>query len=72
MMAACHINLDAHLSKLQYDKILKYAAENKCQYFTFNVPNCECNDCHYIAKQPFNKCPKCNSTNISYYDRIIG
>jgi len=70
--AACHINLDSHLSKLQYDKILKYAADNKCQYFTFNVPNCECNDCHYIAKQPFNKCPKCGSTNISLWDRVIG
>ena len=34
------------------------------KYFTFNVPNCECEDCHYIAKQPFDKCPKCGSNNI--------
>lgn len=70
--AACHVNLDAHLNKEQYNKILKFAADNGCQYFTFNVPNCECDDCHYIAKQPFNKCPKCGSTNISLWDRVIG
>lgn len=70
--AACHINLDSHLSTEQYTKLLKYAAEVGCQYFTFNVPNCECEDCHYIAKQPFVECPKCGSTNISLWDRIIG
>ncbi len=70
--SSAHLNLDAHLSKEQYKKLLKYAAEVGCKYFTFNVPNCECEDCGFIAKQPFNKCPKCNSTNISLWDRIIG
>ena len=70
--AACHMGLSEHLSKKQYEKILKYAAENGCQYFTFNVPNCECEDCGFIAKQPFDKCPKCGSTNVSLWDRIIG
>ena len=40
--SAAHINLDHHLSVEQYRLLLKYAAENKCQYFTFNIPNCEC------------------------------
>ncbi len=66
------MNLDAHLSKEQYKKLIKFAAQVGCKYFTFNVPNCECEDCHYIAKQPFNKCPKCGSTNISLWDRVIG
>ena len=70
--SAAHLNLDSHLTKEQYLKLLKYAAEVGCKYFTFNVPNCECEDCHYIAKQPFNKCPKCGSINISLWDRVIG
>jgi ribonucleoside-triphosphate reductase len=70
--SAAHLNLDHHLDVEQYWKLLKYAAENGCQYFTFNVPNCECEDCGFIAKQPFTTCPKCGSTNISLWDRIIG
>ena len=70
--SSAHINLDAHLSDEQYHKLLKFAAEVGCKYFTFNVPNCECEDCGYIAKQPFNKCPNCGSTNVSLWDRIIG
>ena len=70
--SAAHLNLDSHLSKEQYKKILTYSAENGCAYLTFNVPNCQCDDCGFIAKQPFDKCPHCGSTNISLYDRIIG
>ena len=70
--SAAHLNLDAHLSVEQYRKLLKYAADVGCKYFTFNIPNCECEDCGFIAKQPFDKCPKCNSTNVSLWDRVIG
>ena len=70
--SAAHINLSEHLSKKQYQTILNYAAQEGCQYFTFNIPNCECDDCGYIAKQPFTVCPKCGSTHISLWDRIIG
>lgn len=70
--SACHLNLDSHLSSKQYEHLLKYAAENGCSYLTFNVPNAECQDCGFIAKQPFDKCPKCGSTRIDLYDRIIG
>lgn len=70
--SAAHLNLDHHLDKEQYTKILHYAAENGCQYFTFNIPNCECEDCGFIAKQPFTTCPKCGSTHVSLWDRIIG
>lgn len=69
---AFHCNLDHHLSKEQYNKLLKYAGKVGCSYFTFNIPNCECNKCGYIAKQPFEECPKCGSHSISLYDRIIG
>lgn len=70
--SAAHLNLDHHLDKEQYTKILHYAAENGCQYFTFNIPNCKCEDCGFIAKQPFTTCPKCGSTHVSLWDRIIG
>lgn len=70
--SANHVNLEEHLSKEQYKKLLKFAADNGCQYFTFNIPNCECDDCGFITKHPFSKCPKCGSTNVSLWDRIIG
>ena len=70
--SAAHLNLDSHLSKEQYKTILKYAAEQGCQYLTFNVPNSECQDCGFITKTPICECPKCGSKKISYYDRIIG
>lgn len=69
---ASHINLSEHLSVEQYSKLLKYAAEVGCSYFTFNIPNCECDDCGFIAKQPFEKCPKCGSNKVTLYDRVIG
>ena len=70
--SAAHINLSEHLSKKQYQYLLEYAAKEGCQYFTFNIPNCQCDDCGFIAKQPFEICPKCGSTHISLWDRIIG
>ena len=70
--SAAHINIDHHFSKEQYDKLLKFAAENGCQYFTFNCVNSECTDCGYISKEPFKVCPKCGGTHIDNYDRIIG
>lgn len=70
--AACHLNLSEHLSAVQYEKLLNYAAENGCQYLTFNVPNSECRDCGFITKHPISECPKCGSDKIDYYDRIIG
>ena len=69
---ACHIRFKEHPSKVQYQHLLKYAAEEGCSYFTTNVPNQECRDCGFITKQPLDKCPRCGSKNITYYDRIIG
>lgn len=70
--AAAHINLDSHLSKEQYWKLLNYCGQIGCSYHTYNIPNAECRDCGFIAKQPFEVCPKCGSTHIDYYDRVIG
>lgn len=70
--SAAHLNLDTHLDVEQYKKLIKHAAEVGCKYFTFNVPNSECSDCGYITKYPIKECPKCNSTNIDLWDRVIG
>ncbi|MCI5630558.1 MAG: anaerobic ribonucleoside-triphosphate reductase [Clostridium sp.] len=69
---ACHINLDTHLSKEQYIKLLDVAKNEGCNYFTFNIPISECKDCNYIVNAPIKECPKCGSHNIKYYTRIIG
>lgn len=68
----CHINLKEHLSKEQYIKLIEFAVKNGTSYFTFNIPNSECEDCHYIVKRPITECPKCHSKNIKWYTRIIG
>ena len=70
--SAAHLNLSEHLSKKQYEYVLTYAANEGCQYLTFNIPNSECDDCGFIAKQPFETCPKCGSTNVTWWDRVIG
>ena len=70
--SAAHINLDSHLSVKQYRDLIKYAASVGCQYFTWNVPNSECQDCGWIGKRPVKECPICGSTKIDYYDRVIG
>lgn len=66
------MNLDEHLSKAQYKQLLKVAAQEGCNYFTFNIPNTICNDCGNIDKHHLQSCPKCGSKNIDYITRIIG
>lgn len=70
--SAVHCNLEEHLSKEQYLKLIKYAVQVGCNYFTFNIPNSQCEDCGHIVKHGVDRCPKCGSTNISLYTRIIG
>ena len=69
---ACHLNLDTHLSKEQYLKLLDIAKDEGCNYFTFNIPISECRECHHIVNAPIKECPICHSKNIRYYTRIIG
>lgn len=70
--SALHCNLDSHLSKEQYLKLIDYAVKNGTSYFTFNIPNSKCNSCGYIVKQPICECPKCGSKDITQYTRVIG
>ena len=67
-----HCNLEEHLSKEQYLKLIDFAIQQGTFYFTFNVPNTECLDCHNIEKIPVNQCPKCGSKNLTQWTRIIG
>ncbi len=70
--SALHMNLEEHLSKQQYAQLLKVAAKEGCNYFTFNIPNTVCNDCGHIDKRYLKECPKCHSKNVDYMTRIIG
>lgn len=70
--SAAHINLEEHLSKQQYLKLIDFAISNGTSYFTFNIPNSKCESCGKIVKQPIRQCPCCGSTNITQYTRIIG
>ena len=70
--SALHCNLEDHLSKEQYLKLIDFAIKNGTNYFTFNIPNSKCDDCGYITKRPIIKCPKCGSIHITQYSRVIG
>lgn len=70
--SALHMNLHEHLSKEQYAHLIRVAAKEGCNYFTFNIPNTVCNDCGHIDKNNLAKCPKCQSKNLDYLTRIIG
>lgn len=70
--SAAHINLEEHLSKQQYLKLIDFAIINGTSYFTFNIPNSKCESCGKIVKQPIHQCPCCGNTNITQYTRIIG
>lgn len=70
--SALHLNLEEHLSKQQYRQLLRVAAQEGCNYFTFNIPNTICKSCGNIDKRYLKECPKCHSTEIDFITRIIG
>lgn len=70
--SALHLNLEEHLSQKQYRQLLRTAAIEGCNYFTFNIPNTVCNDCGHIDKRYLKNCPHCQSSNIDYLTRVIG
>lgn len=70
--SAAHINLEDHLSKKQYLKLIDFAIQEGTNYFTFNIPNSKCDDCGFITKHPICECPKCGGKNITWYTRVIG
>ena len=69
---ASHINLEDNLYKEQYAKLLEYTVQVGNCFVTFNVPQTQCDDCGFIAKHPFKKCPKCGSVNVTPWTRIVG
>ena len=70
--SALHMNLEEHLSKAQYRQLLRVAAQEGCNYFTFNIPNTVCNDCGHIDKRYLHECPVCHSKDVDYLTRVIG
>ena len=70
--SALHMNLEDHLSKEQYRHLLRVAAAEGCNYFTFNIPNTVCNKCGHIDKCYLKECPECHSDDLDYLTRVIG
>jgi anaerobic ribonucleoside-triphosphate reductase len=70
--SAAHINLEEHLTKSQYKKLLEVAIQADTPYFTFNIPNTVCNKCGYVTKDYRKTCPSCGSDDIDYLTRVIG
>ena len=70
--SALHMNLDEHLSQAQYRQLLRVAAREGCNYFTYNIPNTLCKECGHIDKRYLKECPHCGSKNVDYLTRIIG
>ena len=67
----CHINLEEHLSKAQYLKLIEHAVKVGCSYFTFNIPNSQCRSCGHIEKLPLETCPVCGG-KMDQFTRVIG
>lgn len=70
--SALHLNLEEHLSQKQYRQLLRVAAVEGCNYFTFNIPNTVCNECGHIDKRYLKECPHCHSKDVDYLTRVIG
>lgn len=67
-----HCNLEEHLSYNQYMHLIDFAIKVGCSYFTFNIPNCQCDKCGHIEKHHFDVCPKCGGTETTDWTRVIG
>lgn len=70
--SALHCNLNEHLTKAQYRKLMDIAIQTGCPYFTFNIPNTVCRNCGHISKMRLKACPKCGSDKLDYATRVIG
>lgn len=67
-----HCNLSENLSKEQYLKLTDFAIKTGCSYYTYNVPQCQCDKCKHIEKHHFDKCPVCGGTDVTDWTRVIG
>lgn len=70
--SAYHCNLESYPTAETFEKLMKVAIVEGCEYFCFNVKVTVCEDCGYIDKRTNYVCTKCASKNISWATRIIG
>lgn len=67
-----HCNLSENLTKEQYMKLTDFAIKVGCTYYTYNVPQCQCDKCGHIEKHHFDKCPNCGGEEVTDWTRVIG
>jgi len=70
--SALHLNLEEYPTKEAYLKLFDVAAKTGCNYFTTNIKITICEQCKYIDKRTLKRCPKCNSTDLTWATRVIG
>jgi ribonucleoside-triphosphate reductase (formate) len=70
--SALHLNLQEHLTKKNYLKLLEISAKSGCNYFCTNVLVTICNECGFIDKETRESCFGCDSEDIDYGTRVIG
>lgn len=67
-----HCNLEENLSYEQYMDLTDFAIKVGCSYYTYNIPQCQCDKCGHIEKHHFDKCPVCGCEEVTDWTRIIG
>ncbi|MFP5519775.1 MAG: anaerobic ribonucleoside-triphosphate reductase [Bdellovibrionia bacterium] len=70
--SALHLNLEEHLNKDGYHKLITAAARSGCNYWCVNVKITICNDCEHIDKRSLHACSKCGSPDVDHATRVIG
>ncbi len=70
--SALHLNMEEHLTKEGWKKLLDVTAKAGTNYWTYNVRSTVCNNCGYIGKKDLPQCIKCGSTDVDKATRVIG
>lgn len=67
-----HIQINSDITSTQAKSIINQAIECGCEHFALNAVYTKCLDCGTVVKDKTKHCPKCNSTHIENYTRVVG
>lgn len=67
-----HINVDSKITKTQAKNLINEAIENGMAHYALNSVYVECEDCGHVHKGFVTECPKCKSSKLKHFSRIIG
>lgn len=67
-----HINVDSKVTKTQAKKLINDAIKYGMAHYAINACYVECKSCGHVHKGMVDHCPKCGSSELNHYSRIIG